>query len=800
MRAWWQDIRYAFRMLGRKPGIAAMAVLTLGLGMGGNTVIFSFFNAFFLRPLPFRAPNRLVDLDETAPRWNLGYTGLAYPDFHAWRQQNRSFTGMAAWARDNFNVSFQDNAERIHGARVTHDLLSVLGVQPAVGRPFTPEEDRPGGDKVVLLSYGLWQRLFGGQDVLGRSLQLNHQPFTIVGVLPRDKAMFVEAEVWVPLAENPTPPPGRWYLRGIGRLKAGVTLAAAREDLLRVHRGLVADHQANENTFPRLSSINERFFGDTRPVIMVLMGAVGLVLLIACGNVAALMLARGLARTREMSIRRSLGASSWHIGRLLGVEGLALSGLAGILGLFLGYEGLQALLRSLVDRPPGWICFAFDVRIWLYVLLMVLVTAAFGVLPAFYAVMTGSLAGAAQSSVRQSTASPARCRSLHLLVVTEVALTLILLVQAGLLVQAFRAIQKVDPGYRPEHVLVYQIALPDSRYATKEAKLAFFRSHLDEVRALPGVTTAGAVTAPPLGDHWGNFFFVEDAPAQGPDEQDPVVLQRLALPGYFEAMGITLVAGRSFNEQDGLTEGSLAAIVNETFARRYWPSQDPLGRRIRYRGDRTPWMTVVGVARDVKHYGLDRPMIPGVYVPYVQEPIAQLSVVVRTSSEPLSLMPAIRDVVRRHDPDLPIFGVATMADRLHQSLWLRRLYSSLIAVFAAVALLMALGGLYGVLSYVVGARTREIGVRMALGAHCRSVLWLVLRQALLLSVVGIALGLVGTVLAVPLIRGLLLGVHLADLMIFVAVPLFLLAVVVLASYLPARRAAKIDPMVALRCE
>ncbi len=796
----WHDIRYGLRMLCKNPGITLIAVVTLALGMAGNTVIFSFFNAFFLRPMPFHEPDRLVDLDETAPRWNLEYTGLAYPDFHAWRQQNRSFDGMAAWTAGDLNLSFEGGAQRVHGAWVTYDLASVLGIRLALGRPFTPEDDRPGGEKVVVLSHGLWQRLFGGQDVLGQVLRLDREPYTIVGVLAGDRALFDNEELWVPLRGDPDDRTRGWYLRGVGRLKSGVTMAMASEDLLRVHQALVQDRKANENTSPRLTAITERLFGDTRPVLTILMGAVVVVLLIACGNVGALMLARGLARGRELSIRMSLGATAGRVSRLILMESLLISCLAGALGLVLGQWGLRGLLDSLADKPPQWVSFRFDVRVWLWILLMILVTAAFGALPTCRAVLKGGLRGASASSGRQATAAPARRRSLHALVVGEVALTLVLLIQAGLLVQAFRSVQKMDPGYRADHVLVCQIALPESQYRTAEAWEAFYRHCLDGIRALPGVVSASAVTAPPLGGHWGNFFTIENAPAKRADEPDPVVLQRVAFPDYFETMGIPMTAGRTFNEQDGQTPGSLAVIVNETFARRFWPNQDPVGRRIRHREDKAPWMTVVGVARDVKHYGLDRPMIPGVYLPYAQQRRSGMAVVVRTAIEPLDLVSGVREVVRWSDPDLPIFDVATMSDRLHQSLWLRRLYSSLIGAFACVALVMAVGGMYGVFSYVVGGRTREIGVRLALGAHRGSVLWMVLRQGLILAGLGIGLGLSGTLIAVPLMRRLLLGIHGVDLLVCGLIPVLLIAVALLACYLPARRAARIDPMAALRCE
>jgi predicted permease len=398
------------------------------------------------------------------------------------------------------------------------------------------------------------------------------------------------------------------------------------------------------------------------------------------------------------------------------------------------------------------------------------------------------------------TAVPKKRRSLHLLVIAEVALTLVLLVQTCLLVTAFRYLQRQDPGFRSEQVLTYGIGLPESQYPSGDARLAFFQDHMEQIRGLPGVIQASAVDATPLGGHTGNFWEIENAPARKPDEQDPVVLQRVAFPGYFAAMGIQCLAGRSFNEQDGLNEGSLAVMVNQSFARRFWPNDDPVGKRIRQRGEQNPWMTVVGLTRDTRHYGLETPMIPGVFVPYAQVKPAHMTLVVHTEGDPLALVSTVRQIVRRSDPNLPVYGVQTMEGKLHTSLWLRRLYSSLISIFAGVALIMAMGGLYGVFSYVTNGRVREMGVRIAIGAQPQVVLWLVLKQALRLTAVGIGIGLVGAVVMAALMRSLLVGAHLTDLLAFIAMPGALVATALLACWVPARRAAHVNPMEALRYE
>ncbi len=796
----WQDVRFGARMLRKNPGFTALAVLTLALGVAGNFVIFSIYNAFYLRPFPFQEPTRLVDLDATAPRWNLPYTGLSYPEFDGWRKNNRSFESMAAWCYDAYNLTFENGAQRVMGARVTHDLMSVLKIQPALGRPFRPDEDRVGGAKVLLLAHSFWKRQFGGrEDVVGQTLRLNREAYTIIGVLPPDKTVLVENDFWVPMAYDTRAQQG-WHLRGVGRLKDGVTLEAAGEDLRRVHQGMVEDKSANENTSPRLTSLGDRFFGGARLMIRVLLGAVAVVLLIASGNVAALMLARGLARSRELGLRLSLGATRWRLARLIGVETLLLAGLGGLAGLLLGYWGLQVFLNSLAERPPRWVHFDPDWRVLAFAGLMVAAAAVLGSLPVIRSAWRLDLRAMLQSSAQQSTAAGGGRRSLRTLVVAEMALTTIMMVQAALLLQTFRCLQEVDPGFRAEHVLVYEIGLPEARYASREGRQAFFQDHLERVRALPGVVCASAITAPPLGGHWGNLFKIEDAPPKGPNEPDPIILQRVAFPGYFETLSIPILKGRAFAEPDGINDGSRAVIVNETFAKRFWPDQDPLGKRISHQYPNAPWMKVVGVAKDVKHYGLDQPMIPGVYLPYAQDPQGQMAVVVRSSVAPLSLVTPVRDLMRQADPDLPMFGVVSMEDRVSRSLWVRRLSASLFGIFAAVAMLMAAGGIYGVFAYIVNRRTPEIGVRLALGAQRQDVCWLIVRQGLALAATGIALGLVGALAVGLLARSLFYGVSPFDLTTLAGIALFLAGVALLACWLPARRAARIEPVRALRCE
>jgi putative ABC transport system permease protein len=800
--SFFQDVRFAARVLVKNAGFAFIAIATLALGVAGNMVIFTIYNALYLRPFPFVEPDRLVDLDETAPRWNLDYTAVAFPDFVGWQEHNRAFESIAAYKSVDRVLSLEDGSEWARGISVTASIFTVLKIQPTLGRGFSSEEDQPGGPKVVMLANAFWKRRFGGrEDVIGQTIRINRQAHTIVGVLPADKNAFLEGDYWTPLAYGKGDG-GSWHLSAIGRLKPGITIAMAGEDLRRVHQGLIDDRISHPATSPKLTLLADRFFGTARPIIRALLGTVVVVLLIACGNVAALMLARGLARARELGLRISLGATRWRVARLIGVESFLLAGMGAALGSVLGWWGLRVLIRSLPTETPHWVSFEMDWRVWLFAAGMVAVSALLGALPVIRSATKLDLRAVIQTSGQQSTSVGAARRSLHALVVAEMALTLVVMVQAGLLIQTFRQLQTVDPGYRADHVLIYEVDLGTATtgYPSVESRLNFFQQHLEHVRALPGVTAVGAVTAPPLGSHWGNFFRIENAPPKNPNDPDPVVLQRIAMPGYFEAMGIPLVSGRTFTDQDGANAGSQVIIVDETFAKMFWPGQDPIGKRVRQNPDAAPWMTVIGVSKDVRHYGVDQPMRPGVYMPYLEVPQTRMAIVIRSTVPPSTLVSAVRAEIRRVDPELPMFGVVTMEDRMHESMWARRLTASLFALFAGVALAMAIGGVYGVFSYMVNRRTQEIGVRLALGAQRREILWLVVRHGMILSGIGIGIGIVGTLIVTPVTKTLLYGISPFEPLTFLLMSLALLAVAVVACWMPARRAMNVELREALRCE
>ena len=800
----WSDLKFACRSLARQRAFSLMSVAILAIGIAGMATVFSLFNGLYLRPFPVPNPNGLMDLNETAPKWGLQYTGIAYPDFHAWREHNQSFESMYAWTPEGANLSIDGRAERVNVLVATHDYFDVLGIQPILGRCFSEEEDRPNGPKVVLLSHGLWQRMSGRNPaVLGQTLLLDGTAFTIVGVLPPEAGFPTDIDLLRPLAADPQQGQDSWYLAGIGRLRKGVTVEQARDDLTRIHRGLSEQHAANQITSPTVVTLRQRYLGEFRQGITVLLGAVGLVLLIACCNVASIMLARGAHRSREIATRLALGATGGRIIRHVLTESILLSAVAGIIGLVGAHATVDLLTTQFREflNMPDWMRFDMDSRCVLFCMLIVgTATVLCGLTPGIHAARTREFHSVLQSSVIRNASSGAGHKTLGAIVVGQVALALTLLISAALVLRAFQKVQEIDPGFRSAGILTYQICLPSTAYSEEGKRRTFFEQHLDRTRALPGVTGAGLISVLPMsGSHNGQLFDAEGARARGPGEEDPITLFCIAVPGYFETMGIKLLSGRLFSEPDNRPDSERTAIVNESFARYYWPGQDPIDKRIRFRGSQD-WMRVVGVTGDVKHYGLEQPMRPSVYVPYGHAASSTMFVTVRTSGDPLALVPGIREIVRAADPDLPVHDIKTMSDRVRASMLFRLTYSSMFVVFGAIAAIMAFAGIYGVISYWAGQRTQEIGIRMALGARAADVVMMVIREGLRLVGAGMAIGLIAALGLSRLLASTLYHVSPTDLTTFVTATLALVAAASVACYLPARRAAKIDPMAALRCE
>jgi len=798
-----RDVRYAVRVLLKQRAFSLTVLALLAIGVAGTTAIFSVFNGLYLRPLPYHEPERLVNLDERAPQWNLERTGVAYPDFDAWREKNQAFEGMAVTNGTGLQISDGGQAETLVGARATHDLLHVLKVTPLHGRWFLPEEDKPNAAKVAVLSHGLWQKRFGGDPrAVGQTIRLNAQRFTVIGVLPDGVDYPNRTEIWTPLALDRSSQDG-WFLQGVARLKPGVSIAKAEEDLLRVHKGMIESREVNKITSPSVYPLRDWYVGSLRDATTILLGAVALVLLIACANIAGIMLARGSAQAREMGIRTALGATRPRIVGQLLTESLLLGTAGGVLGTILGFQSLRGLLSLMPpNQLPGWVRFDMDWRFLVFCLTVSIGSAVlFGLWPAWSSSRTDLRAGLQDAGPRTSE-SASRRRSLKTLITAEVALAAVLLTAAGLLIQAFRKVERVDPGFRAENILTYQITLPaaaGSKYEKREKQLAFVDELMTKHRQLPGVRMAAIASATPLGGHSGNFFEVEHAPPKRPEDPNPVILQRIASPGYLEAMGMTLRSGRTFTDTDGRADGAGVAVVNESFAKLHWAGKAAVGKRLRHAG-RKDWYEVVGVIADVKDYGLDTPARPCVFLPWALGGGNSFAVVVRTSVEPVSLTSGVREVLRRMDPDLAMARVTTMPERLNNSMWLRRTYSWLVAVFAGLAVVLVVSGLYGVISYTVSQRRREIAIRMALGAAQGRILSGVLREAALMTGIGLAIGVGAGWWSARLFKSLLFGVEATDPATYAAALGIAGGVAIVASLLPAIRAARTEPMAALRVE
>jgi predicted permease len=796
------DLRYTLRWLARQRSSSALVVLMLSIGIAANVVVFSLVSGLFLRPFPFPDADRLIYINETAPKWNLEVVGINFPDFHRWQQDTTMFEALALSDSDSFNLSDDRGAERIEGAVVTADFAKALGVEPLLGRMFSAEEDHPKGARVVVIGEAMWRDRFGGStDVLGRTLRLNSIPHTIVGVMPRAAEFPGRVKLWVPLRGDPNQQGQNYSYAAVGRMKPGVTVEAAEKDLLRAHEAIWNARDKDHIVYPYARALRDEFVRDYAITARTLLGAVALLLVIACANVASVMLARALARRREMGIRLAVGASAARLARQLLLENLIVATVSGVAGLLLGRWAFRLLLAAAGDQVPAWTTFDLDVRVLGFIVLLVVVTALlFGSAPMLHGIR-GNLRNAMQDASAATTGGPTGRRTLRVLVAAEFAIAAILLASGGLLLRAYERVRSVDPGFRPDHVLTFLVALPGATYADEAKRLAFWDRLTERLAAAPGAIAAGLVSCAPLGCHNGTFFRIEGRAPLAPGQVNPVTLTRAASPEYFQTLGIRLKAGRFFEPGDFRDKKHGVAIVNETFVRTFWPGIDsPIGRRFSGNDDNAPWMTVVGYVEDVKHYGLEQPMRPGVYFPLAQVPRNTMTVAIRTAGDPSAFVSTARRIVQELDPELPLFRIRTMEEALEQSLANRTLYSWLLAVFAGLAFALALGGSYGVTSYLVSQRTRELGIRVALGARSRDIVRTVLGTSVMVAVIGIVVGAVSSVFAGRLLESLLFGVKPYDPRVLGAVAFLLVGLSALANWIPARRAARADPLAALRSE
>ncbi len=811
-----QDLRYGLRTLMKSPGFAFVAVLTLALGIGANTAIFSVVNGVLLRPLPYFEPERLVMVwaDRPILQAQIGLEDfpVAVADFVDWRNQNQVFEQMAVMQPPRINLTRGGEPESVIGLRASASLFPLLGARFAVGRGFLPEEDRAGADRVVVISHGLWQRRYGADPkLIGQKITLNNEDYTVIGVTApdfqfprRDEYPYgivkTKVDLYLPIAFTPAQMNDRRNnnLVVIARLKPGVSVGQASAEMNSIARRLTEQHpQTNTDKGVRLAPLQQQMVGKTRTALLVFLGAVGFLLLIACANVANLLLARAAGRQKEMAIRAALGARPWRVVRQLLTESLLLAISGGAAGLLLARWGVELLLAIAPDNLPRAYDIRLDTRVAGFTLLISLLTGiVFGLLPAMQASKIDL--GETLKEGGRDAAGLLRRRLRGFLIVGEVALAFVLLIGAGLLIRSFARLTEVDPGLNPRGVLTMDILLPFAKYKDGRG-LTFFQQTLERVRALPGVEAAATVSSLPLSGAAGSGGFdIEGRPS--PTEQTFNAGFRIISSDFFKTFRVPLIKGRLIAESDS-AKAPPVVVVNESLARDYFANEDPLGKRITLLGD-TRVREIVGVVGDVKHSALDKEAKREIYWPMAQArfPPIFMSLAVRASGAPLQLLAAVRDQVWAGDRDLPIFNIDTMERLMAKSVAPRRFNLLLLGVFALVGLTLAGVGLYGVMSYTVTQRTREIGVRMAMGAQRGDVLRLVIGEGMKLALIGALIGLGGALALTRLLKTLLFGVSATDPLTFIVIAALLIIVALLACWIPARRATSVDPLVSLRVE
>ena len=801
------DLRYAVRMQLKNPAFTIIAIIALALGIGANTAIFSVVNTVLLRPLPYKDPERLVMVWEDSSRHGYPRDTPAAANFVDWRDQNQVFEGMAAIADTSFNLTGSGEPERLEGRRVSANLFPLLGVEPQIGRVFDAGEDQPGAHRVILLSYALWQRRFGGDpNIVGQSLTINGDSHVVVGVMPaRFQFPTGDDEAWVPIAFTPQEATNRnrHYLQVVGRLKPGVSLEQAQTEMSTIATRLQQQYpQSNADLGATVQSLHEHLVGDIRPALMILLGAVGLVLLIACANVANLLLARAAVRQKEVAVRVALGARRGRLIRQFLTESVLLSTLGGIVGLVIAYVGLILLRAFIPENISQAREISLDFKVLGFTLLVSVLTGLiFGLAPAIQAARFNQIETLKEGGRDAATGGSGKwLRSV--LVTAEVAISLVLLIGAGLLINSFLRLRSVDPGFRVDNLLTMKIVLPEPKYTDFERRSVFYENLVQRVQSLAGVRSAAVTTNLPL-YRQGNSISVriEGRPEPQPG-QELIAVTRIISPGYFDTMGIPLLGGRQISEQDTATTPNVA-VISETMARRFWPGEDAVGKRLSAGTVQTPddWIQVIGVVKDVRQFELTMEPKPQMYLSYRQAGFfAPRDLVVKTDVDPGSMAATVRKAVWDIDKDQPVSNIRTMEEIFADSIARQRFSMLLLAIFAGVALVLAGVGIYGVMSYSVAQRTHEIGIRMALGAQTGAVLKLAVGYGMKLVVAGLVIGLIAAFLLTRVMATLLFGVTATDPTTFTLISLLLVCVAAVASYVPARRATKVDPIIALRYE
>lgn len=801
-----QDTRYALRMLRRNPGFTAITVITLALGIGVNTAIFSLVDGILLRPLPYEQPDRLVRVVQSQRQLGLDTWNLSQASFTALRDNSHSFEAVGAYSTGGANLTGDGDPERLAIANVSADFFNVFGIPPILGRGFRSGEDAAGKNAICVLSFGLWQRRFAGDpNIVGRAVNLNSAEVEVVGVMPAGFSFpRPQTDLWMPLALNPTRT-APYFLRAVARLGNGVSVSGAQGETTTVLWDYARQHpDAGESRIPLdngsalktiVTPLKDAMIGSTEKPLIILLCAVGLVLLITCANVGNLLLARANSRVREISVRFALGATPSRVARQLLTESVVLAFIGAAIGMLLAWLGVRMLDKLPIDGIPRIEVVAVDGRVMAFTAGVGLLTGLlFGLMPALRAYRMGIVAGMHEGGRGGASGR----RSSAVLVAAQFALSFVLLIGAGLLLKSFQRLQSVDLGFNPENLLTMSVALPARKYPRPESAVQFYNSLIDRMRSLPGMRAASLSTSVPFsGDSNSDNFIVEGhEPATG---EEGLQAQLLSMtPGNLQAMGIPLRRGRDFLESD-TSDSQLVAIVDETLARMYWPDGDALGKRVETTGD-MQWMTIVGVVGGIKEAEIAENLQPHIYAPLAQQPSSYVKLALRTQASPNAAIGAIRSAVSELDPDIPVYSIRSMNEVIGRTLNSQRLTNLLLTSFSVLALALAAVGIYGTMSLYVGSRKNEFGIRMALGAQPGALLRLVLREGLVLCVAGVCVGLVGALFLTRTIASLLFQVSSTDPIVFTAVPLLLVIVAMIACFVPALRASRVDPITALRHE